>query len=74
MRTVRTLVARDLAADMADLLAAKPMFEGRDLVAGDIAVLVGTHDQSALVREALDNARVSVGDRRCRQRLRHPGG
>jgi len=58
MRTVRTLVARDLAADVANLLAAKPMFEGRDLLAGDIAVLVGTHDQSALVRDALDNARV----------------
>jgi len=58
MRTVRTLVARDLAADVANLLAAKPMFEGRDLVAGDIAVLVGTHDQSALIRDALDNARV----------------
>ena len=53
MRTVRSLVSRDLAADIAALLAAHPTFDKRPLVAGDVAVLVGTHDQSALVREAL---------------------
>ena len=58
MRTVRTLVARDLAADVANLLAAKPMFEGRDRSPADIAVIVATHVQGALIRDALDNARV----------------
>jgi exodeoxyribonuclease V beta subunit len=53
MRTVRALVARDLAGDIAALLAAHPAFDKKPLVAGDVAVLVGTHDQSALVREAL---------------------
>jgi len=53
MRTVRALVATDLAADLAALLAAGPRFDGEPLQAGQVAVLVGTHDQSALVREAL---------------------
>ena len=58
MRTVRSLVARDLAADIVRLLAAGPRFAGEPLVAGDVAVLVGTHDQSALVRDALAAAAV----------------
>ncbi len=58
MRTVRSLVSRDLASDIAALLAAQPKFGERNLLAGDVAVLVGTHDQSALVREALAAVRV----------------
>ncbi len=66
--SVREHVARDLAADIVRLLASHTELERRttdgmtlgrrDLCAGDIAVLVRTHAQADLIREALDAARV----------------
>ncbi len=53
VKQARTMVAADLAADVAGLLAAAPQFDGKPLQAGDVAVLVGTHEQSGLVRDAL---------------------
>ncbi len=49
----RDFVARDLAADVAALLESGATFDGRPVRAGDVAVIVGTHAQGALVREAL---------------------
>ena len=48
-------------------------FDGAAGRPGDVAVLVGTHDQGALIRDALAAAGVPVGARRARQRVRHPG-
>ena len=66
--SVREHVARDLAADIVRLLASRTEVEHRtpdgttlgrrELCAGDIAVLVRTHAQADLIREALDAARV----------------
>ena len=53
MDQVRPLIANDLAADIAGLLASGAQFDGRPLIAGDIAVLVNTHAQAAQIREAL---------------------
>ena len=50
---VRPLIAKDLAADVARLLASDAQFDGRPLIAGDVAVLVNTHTQAAMIREAL---------------------
>ncbi len=50
---VRPLIAKDLAADVARLLASGARFDDRPLVAGDVAVLVNTHVQAAMIREAL---------------------
>jgi exodeoxyribonuclease V beta subunit len=50
---VREHVAADLAADVARLLASGARFAGRPLLAGDVAVLVGTHRQASLVQGAL---------------------
>ncbi len=50
---VRPLIAADLAADVARLLASDAQFDLRALVAGDIAVLVNTHLQATMIREAL---------------------
>jgi len=49
----RAHVANDLAADIALLLRSEARFDGRPLVAGDVAVLVGTHAQATLVRATL---------------------
>ena len=49
----RAYVADDLAADIARLLASGARFEDRALVAGDVAVLTGTHAQATLARNAL---------------------
>jgi exodeoxyribonuclease V beta subunit len=49
----RDHVAADLAADVAGLLGSAATFDGRPLVAGDVAVLVGTHAQATLARDAL---------------------
>ena len=57
----REFVARDLAADVAALLGSGATFEGRPIQAGDVAVIVGTHAQAALVRKSLtDNGIASV--------------
>lgn len=53
---LRTHVARDLAADVRDLLTSGATFAGRDLVASDVAVLCETHKQSGFVAEALAEA------------------
>lgn len=53
MDKVRPLIASDLAADVAALLASGATFDGRPLIAGDIAVLVNTHVQGGQIREAL---------------------
>ncbi|HEY5114115.1 MAG TPA: UvrD-helicase domain-containing protein, partial [Nakamurella sp.] len=53
---VRTFVARDLTADVAALLSSGATFDGRPVAAGDIAVIVGTHQQANLVRENLTAA------------------
>jgi exodeoxyribonuclease V beta subunit len=49
----RTVVAADVAADIAAVLGSAVQLDDRHLVAGDVAVLVRTHKQSAQVREAL---------------------
>ncbi|QNK83515.1 UvrD-helicase domain-containing protein [Nakamurella sp. PAMC28650] len=53
MDQVRPLIAEDLAADVARLLASGARFDERALVAGDVAVLVNTHVQGLIIREAL---------------------
>ncbi len=54
----RELVARDLAADIAALLASPATLEGRAVLPGDVAVLVRTNDQGAMIRDALAAAGV----------------
>lgn len=49
----RDHIARDCAGDIAELLAARPTWCDRPLVAGDIAVIVATRDQGLLVQRAL---------------------
>jgi len=53
---VRKFVARDLTADVAALLSSGASFDGRPIAAGDVAVIVGTHQQANLVRENLTAA------------------
>ncbi|MEO5833962.1 MAG: UvrD-helicase domain-containing protein [Nakamurella sp.] len=50
---VRPFVAKDLAIDVAALLTSGATFDGRPLVAGQVAVLVATHAQAAMVQKAL---------------------
>ena len=54
----RDFIARDLAVDVARLLSSSATFDGRPLLAGDVAVLVATHAQATTVREALHRRRV----------------
>ena len=54
----RELVARDLAADLAALLASPATLEGRPVLPGDVAVLVRTNDQGGMIRDALAAAGV----------------
>ncbi|MDT7574093.1 MAG: exodeoxyribonuclease beta subunit, partial [Pseudonocardiales bacterium] len=49
----RELVARDLAADVAGLLGSTATIDGEPVRPGDVAVLVRTNDQGAMVRTAL---------------------
>ncbi len=49
----RPVIARDLARDVARLLAAGADFDGRPFTAGDVAVLVNTHRQADLIRAEL---------------------
>jgi len=53
---VREKVAADLAADVAELVAAESRWDGRDLGPGDVAVLVRTNAQATLVQGALTAA------------------
>lgn len=53
MPRLREHVAADLAADVAGLLASGATFDGRRLVARDVAVLCGTRRSGAQVAEAL---------------------
>ncbi|WP_240757334.1 UvrD-helicase domain-containing protein [Nakamurella flava] len=50
---VRPFIARDLAADIAELLGSDACWDGRPLQAGDVAVLVSRHAQAEQVRQAL---------------------
>ena len=62
----RAFVARDLTADVADLLSSGATFDGEPLEPRHIAVIVGTHQQAALVREHLSaagNPAVVAGNR-----------
>ncbi len=52
----RTFVARDLTADVAELLSSGATFDGEPLAPGNIAVIVGTHQQAGLVRDSLSAA------------------
>ncbi|MHA6795460.1 UvrD-helicase domain-containing protein [Pseudonocardia bannensis] len=54
----RAVVAADVAADIAALLASPARFDGRDVAPGDVAVLVRTNAQGAMVRDALEAAGV----------------
>jgi exodeoxyribonuclease V beta subunit len=52
----REFVARDLTADVSDLLAAGATFDGKPVEAKDIAVIVSTHAQATLIRDNLTAA------------------
>ena len=52
----RKFIARDLTADVAELLGSGAEFDGKPVAAGDVAVIVGTHTQANLVRESLSDA------------------
>ncbi|GAA0926298.1 UvrD-helicase domain-containing protein [Pseudonocardia zijingensis] len=49
----REVVARDAAADIATLLASDATISGEPIAPGDVAVLVRTNDQGAMIRQAL---------------------
>ncbi len=55
---LRDAVACDVAADVVDLLSGSAQLEGRPVQPGDVAVLVRTNAQGALVRETLARAGV----------------
>jgi exodeoxyribonuclease V beta subunit len=50
----RAHVAEDCAADIAELLAAKPVWCGEPLEAGQVAVIVAVRDHGQLVKDALE--------------------
>ena len=53
---VRSFIARDLTADVAELLGSGTTFAGKPLSAGHIAVIVTTHAQGTLIQEHLAGA------------------
>ncbi len=55
---LRPAIAADLARDVVRLLGSGAEFDGRPIRAGDVAVLVNTHKQAELVRDALGRRRV----------------
>jgi len=55
---VRAAIAQDVAADLVRLLTGPARLHGRPVAPGDVAVLVRTNRQGALVREALARAGV----------------
>ncbi|MEJ3656384.1 UvrD-helicase domain-containing protein [Actinomycetes bacterium KLBMP 9759] len=54
----RELVARDVATDIAALLASPARYDGRPLAPGDVAVLVRTNEQGSLIHRTLSAAGV----------------
>jgi exodeoxyribonuclease V beta subunit len=54
----RELVARDAASDIAALLASEATVDGALVAPGDVAVLVRTNDQGAMIRQTLAAAGV----------------
>jgi exodeoxyribonuclease V beta subunit len=52
----REHIAKDLAADLVRLLSAGVQAAGKRVAPGDVAVLVRTHRNAALVRDALEEA------------------
>jgi exodeoxyribonuclease V beta subunit len=50
---VRSFIARDLTADVAELLSSGASFDEKPLSAGHIAVIVTTHAQGTLIQEQL---------------------
>ncbi len=70
---VRRFVARDLTADLAALLSSGATFDGRPIAAGDVAVIVGTHQQANLVQREPHGRGYPGGGRRNRQRVPHQG-
>ncbi len=55
---LRPWIAADLAADVKALLATRPTYDGRDLRAGDLAVIVEAHKDARACRDALAAAGV----------------
>ncbi len=53
MDQVRDHIARDLAADIKELLASQATYDGRPVAAGDIAVIVEAHRDARVCRDAL---------------------
>ena len=53
MDRLRQYVVDDLAADIKELLASDAQYDGRDLAAGDIAVIVESHKDARACRDAL---------------------
>jgi exodeoxyribonuclease V beta subunit len=58
MDRLRQYVVDDLAADIKELLASEPDYDGRTLRAGDIAVIVEAHRDARACRDALATAGV----------------
>lgn len=56
MDELRDHIARDLAADIGQLLTADATYDGRPLRAGDLAVIVEAHKDARACREALARA------------------
>jgi exodeoxyribonuclease V beta subunit len=52
----RAWISRDLAADIGALLASAATYDGRELTAGDLAVIVEAHKDARAVRDALAEA------------------
>ncbi len=53
---VRAFVARDLTADVAELLSSGAAFDEKPIGAGHVAVIVSTHVQASLIQEHLSAA------------------
>jgi len=58
MDDVRGWVARDLASDVAALLASDATYDGRRVTAGDVAVIVEAHKDARAIRDALAAASI----------------
>ena len=69
----RELVAQDLAADVAALLAGPATFRDRPVRPGDVAVLVRTNEQGSADPGRARRGRGAGGAVRDGQRVQHPG-
>ena len=74
VRQVRPHISRDLALDVRRLLASGATYAGEPIRPRDIAVISYRHADLADARAALPGGGCPGGDRRRRQRVRHPGG